>query len=174
MNRDEPGPPLFELLLRLYPPSFVRRFGAEMRQDFLVLRGEARRAGGRAAGRLWLRTAADIIRSLPREHVAALSAHPAPLVLASAGLLLLPGLYWTGLALALLAAVLHLGRGMLLHYPAPGAGWEILILAGFPAFALAAGLLVSRGAAWRGRGQLLRLLSLLMLALAFSTAAFRR
>jgi hypothetical protein len=77
---------LYALLLRAYPASFRERFGAEMRQHFRDRRRDAAERGESAA-RFWLELAADSVRALPVEHLAALmerrrarSAHdPVPL-----------------------------------------------------------------------------------------------
>jgi hypothetical protein len=71
---------LYALLLRAYPAALRERFGSEMRQLFCDRRRDAAKRGEGAA-RFWLELAADIVRSLPAQHLAALrerrSARPA-------------------------------------------------------------------------------------------------
>lgn len=62
---------LYALLLRAYPARFRERFGAEMRQHFRDRRRDAAERGESAA-RFWLELAADSVRALPVEHLAAL------------------------------------------------------------------------------------------------------
>lgn len=62
---------LYALLLRAYPAAFRARFGPEMRQLFRDRRRDAAERGEGAA-RFWLGLAADAVRSLPAQHLAAL------------------------------------------------------------------------------------------------------
>lgn len=54
---------IYGLLLRLYPDRFRSRFGAEMTEAFTSLHGRVAREGAAAVLLLWLRTAADAVRS---------------------------------------------------------------------------------------------------------------
>lgn len=62
---------LFAMLLRAYPAGFRERFGPEMRQHFHDRRRDAVERGEGAAS-FWLELAADAVRALPAEHLAAL------------------------------------------------------------------------------------------------------
>ncbi|HUF48305.1 MAG TPA: hypothetical protein VMM93_10855, partial [Vicinamibacterales bacterium] len=67
------GDRLFGLLLRLLPEEFRASYGQDMAAAFRAERHAAhadRRWG--ALARLWLATAADVIRHAPREHLAVL------------------------------------------------------------------------------------------------------
>jgi hypothetical protein len=71
---------VFDLLVRAHPAAFRERFGAEMRQLFRDRRRDAADRGEGAA-RFWLDLAADALRSLPSQHLAAFAerrASPAP------------------------------------------------------------------------------------------------
>ena len=76
MSARPPGPDaaerLYALLLRAYPAGFRERFGAEMRQHFRDRRRDAAERGEGAA-RFWLELAADFVRALPAQHLAALA-----------------------------------------------------------------------------------------------------
>jgi len=64
---------LYRLLLRLYPPSFRRRFGTEMALVFQDrCRQEQRLGGRRGLLALWMRTLGDIAMTVPRENLLAL------------------------------------------------------------------------------------------------------
>ena len=106
------GHPVYRRLLRLYPPSFRRRYGADLVQHYSDLVADR---GVRAA---WARTAVDMIVTVPRyrlesvmnEQHSATTVSAAVGVLAGAGVLsLLVGLY-PGLALLAVAVVLAAGR----------------------------------------------------------------
>lgn len=69
---------MYALLLRAYPAAFRERFGVEMRQLFRDRRQDSAERGEGAA-RFWLDLAADTVRSLPAQHLAALrERRPAP------------------------------------------------------------------------------------------------
>ena len=59
---------LYRALLRLFPAEFRGDFGDQMADDFREQRADAA-AGGPTLARLWTRTALDIVRSAPREHL---------------------------------------------------------------------------------------------------------
>ena len=59
---------LFRALLRLFPAEFRGDFGDEMSADFQDQRRDAE-ARPRALRHLWFRTAADMLRRAPREHL---------------------------------------------------------------------------------------------------------
>src|SRR5258707_1219605 len=60
---------LYRALLRIFPSEFRGDFGDEMADDFRRQRADAA-AGGRApVARLWTRTALDIGRRAPAEHL---------------------------------------------------------------------------------------------------------
>jgi putative ABC transport system permease protein len=59
---------LYRALLRFFPAEFRGDFGDEMADDFRQQRADAA-AGGPTLARLWTRTALDIVRSAPREHL---------------------------------------------------------------------------------------------------------
>lgn len=63
---------VFDLLVRAHPAAFRERFGPEMRQLFRDRRRDAAERGEGAA-RFWLDLAADALRSLPSQHLAALA-----------------------------------------------------------------------------------------------------
>src|SRR5438093_6337789 len=60
----------FRALLRVFPSDFRGDFGGQMTEDFRDQREDASSRGGAfSVLRLWLRTAADVIRRAPHEHV---------------------------------------------------------------------------------------------------------
>jgi capsular polysaccharide biosynthesis protein len=63
---------IFAALILLFPKKFRARYGEPMRQFFRDECREAQRNNG-ALIRLWCRTAADLVRSIPREHFNALT-----------------------------------------------------------------------------------------------------
>jgi capsular polysaccharide biosynthesis protein len=63
---------LFAALILLFPKKFRARYGEPMRQFFRDECREAQRSN-RELIRLWCRTAADLMRSIPREHFNALT-----------------------------------------------------------------------------------------------------
>ncbi len=69
--RPDAAERLYALILRAYPAAFRERFGAEMRQLFRDRRQGATERGEGAA-RFWLDLAADTVRALPAQHLAAL------------------------------------------------------------------------------------------------------
>lgn len=121
----------YRLVLRLYPPSFRRRFGAEMAQTFLDHRADLAARGGHTGLRFWAALLADEAGNLVRQHGAAFAASvPRPtrgrIVLAA---LLFPPLFGAFLLATanLTAAVPHpalsglavlLGMGVLIAVPA--------------------------------------------------------
>lgn len=68
MARDSLYDRLFRALLRLFPFEFRGDFGEQMTADF---RDQRRDAGGRPRDvrSLWTRTAVDLLRRAPREHL---------------------------------------------------------------------------------------------------------
>jgi putative ABC transport system permease protein len=65
---------LFHALLALFPGEFRGDFGEQMADDFRDQRTDAVTSGSRKPLlRLWARTAADIVRRAPREHLEVLS-----------------------------------------------------------------------------------------------------
>jgi putative ABC transport system permease protein len=61
---------LFQALLALFPREFRGDFGAQMADDFRDQRAHAASTGSRRSLlRLWGRTAADLVRRAPREHL---------------------------------------------------------------------------------------------------------
>lgn len=58
---------IYRKLLFAYPPSFRRRYGAEMAQMFAACCVAARAQGRREFARLWLHTSADLFISAARE-----------------------------------------------------------------------------------------------------------
>ena len=105
------GHPVYRRLLRLYPPSFRRRYGADLVQHYSDLVADR---GVRAA---WARTAVDMIVTVPRyrlesvmnEQHSATTVSAAIGVLAGAGVLgvltgIGPGLVLLAVAVALAAA----------------------------------------------------------------------
>lgn len=78
-RRDRPdwAERVFDLLVRAHPAAFRERFGAEMRQLFRDRRRDAAQRGEGAA-RFWLELAADALRSLPSQHLAAFAERQAP------------------------------------------------------------------------------------------------
>ena len=60
---------LYRALLRIFPAEFRGDFGDEMADDFRQQRLDAATGGTAPVARLWTRTALDIGRSAPREHL---------------------------------------------------------------------------------------------------------
>ena len=60
---------LYRTLLRIFPAEFRGDFGDEMADDFRQQRLDAATGGAAPVARLWTRTALDIGRSAPREHL---------------------------------------------------------------------------------------------------------
>jgi putative ABC transport system permease protein len=60
---------LYRALLRLFPSEFRGDFGDEMADDFRQQRLDAAAGGTAPVARLWTRTAVDMGRSAPREHL---------------------------------------------------------------------------------------------------------
>src|SRR5688572_6348848 len=60
---------LYRALLRIFPAEFRGDFGDEMADDFQQQRLEAATGGKAPVARLWTRTALDMGRSAPREHL---------------------------------------------------------------------------------------------------------
>ena len=58
---------IYRWLLRLYPQDFRRQYEDELEADFEALRDEARLGGRRALIACYAQTAADLLRSAPRE-----------------------------------------------------------------------------------------------------------
>ena len=67
MDRQRWPVRLFRAILRCFPAEFRADFGDEMAVDFELQHAEATRRRGDVA-RLWLRTAADLLRRAPAEH----------------------------------------------------------------------------------------------------------
>lgn len=72
------GERLYRALLRLYPPAFRRGFGDEMTELMRDRLRAAKRAGGGATWRLWLRVAVDLAISAPAERWHELRRGPGP------------------------------------------------------------------------------------------------
>ena len=60
---------LFRALLRLFPAEFRGDFGDDMADDFREQRLDAESGGAAPVARLWTRTALDIGRRAPLEHL---------------------------------------------------------------------------------------------------------
>ncbi len=71
IGRASPSERVYRGLLRVYPPEFRARYADEMVQLFADQLRDARAAGGAsaAAGRMWLRTLADLAVNAASEHV---------------------------------------------------------------------------------------------------------
>lgn len=67
MTRRTSAARAYAALLFLFPPAFRRDFGPSMAEDFADLGRDAAAKGGTALARYWLRAAADLLVSIPRQ-----------------------------------------------------------------------------------------------------------